>query len=150
MKVALPDPVSPICKNAVSLIVPVLLQVAVPPRMVPAIVVAPKLERPHAATKALKAALKDKPNSDNVVRSSVSTTFLTRVHRTSIDRVLGIADALAKACEARGFELRPGKEGAQYGGQLAIMVDEFAFDISLTERLRREAYRATPAELEGT
>lgn len=114
----------------------------------PPIVVGQHLERPHAVARTLQRELgRQKPDDYGAVHSTTADAFLVRVHPTSVDRVLRISDALAKAAEARRFELRAGKEGAKYGGQLSVVVDGFAFDISLNERMRQEPYRATPEEI---
>jgi cell division protein FtsB len=113
-------------------------------RAFPPLAVSPVLERPHAVTRALQKALMGKPHEYGVVRSLAPDAFLVRASPDSVDRVLRIADVLLKACVERGFELRPGKAEARYGGQLAIVVDGFAFEISFNERMRQELYRPKP------
>lgn len=109
----------------------------------PPVAVSPMLERPHASTKALQKALGGRSRDLDVVRCALPGAFSVRVSPDASERVLRIADALVKACVVRGFELRLGKAGAQYGGQLAVVVDGFAFDLTLNERMRQEPYRPT-------
>lgn len=114
----------------------------------PPVIVSEALHRPHGATIALREALRRDPDSQGAVHSFVPEAFGCRVSKSSVSRVLRIADALAKACEARGFTLLHGKKGERIGGQLRVVVDGFSYDISFSERMRQEAYRLTPAELE--
>lgn len=114
----------------------------------PPVIVLEALHRPHGSTVALREALRREPDSQSAVHSFVPEAFACRVSKASVSRVLRIADALAKACEARGFMLLSGKKGERIGGQLRVVVDGFSYDISFNERMRQEAYRLTPAELE--
>lgn len=114
----------------------------------PPVIVPEALHRPHGATIALREALRREPDSQGAVHSFVPEAFACRVSKASVSRVLRIADALAKACEARGFTLISGRKGERIGGQLRVVVDGFPYDVSFNERMRQEAYRLTPAELE--
>lgn len=113
----------------------------------PPVIVSEALHRPHGATIALREALRRDPDSQGAVHSFVPEAFGCRVSKSSVSRVLRIADALAKACEARGFTLLHGKKGERIGGQLRVVVDGFSYDISFSERMRQEAYRLTPAAI---
>jgi hypothetical protein len=112
------------------------------------IIVSDILERPHRATRALKAALGgQKPDKYGAIHSTVTDAFLSRIHLGSKDRVLRIADAFAKACESRGFELRPGNQGSTFGGQLRVVIEGEDFEFSIDERMRQEPYRMTDDEI---
>jgi hypothetical protein len=106
------------------------------------------LERPHAATRALQAALKGmKPDKYGAIHSTVADAFLVRLHPDSKDRVLRIADAFVKACDGRGFELRRGNDGSRYAGQLRVVVEGEDFEFSIDERMRQEPYQMTAEEV---
>ena len=113
----------------------------------PPVIVAERLTRPHTGTDAAREALKRTPDLYGAAHSNVTDAFLIRVHPASIPRALRLVDAIAKACEARGFELRRGQDGHHYEGQLRVVVDVFSFSLSLNERMRQEPYRATPADI---
>lgn len=112
------------------------------------IIVSDVLERPHRATRAMKSALGgQKPDKYGAIHSTVTDAFLARMHPASKDRVLRIADAFAKACESRGFELRPGKPGSRLAGQLCVVIEGEDFEVSIDERMRQEPYRMTDEEI---
>lgn len=112
-----------------------------------AITVPERLDRPHVATQALRKALgARKPDEYGAIHCVVQDAFLVRIHPDSKDRALRIADAFAKACEKRGFEFQPGREGSRWQGQLRVVVDGMDFAFSIEERMRREPYRMTAAE----
>lgn len=80
------------------------------------------------------------------VRCWGPTTLMARVHPSSIERTLCILDALAKACESRGFLLRYEQQRDPYGG-VSIIVDGVPVSISLSERMFRRPYQPTKKEI---
>lgn len=135
-------------KGAVESTAPSIYQPAIDAEAAsPPVIVSDRLTRPHAATDAAREALKRRPDQYGATHSIVADSFLIRVHPSSIPRALRIVDALAKACEARGFELRRGREDHRYEGQLRVVVDGFDAGLSLAERMRQEAYKLSEAEI---
>ena len=89
---------------------------------------------------------RQKPDDYGAIRCIEVDALPVRVHPGSTDRILKIADALLKGCVARKFELRAGKKGARFASGLQIVVDGEAFEISIEERMRREAHKPTEEE----
>jgi hypothetical protein len=113
------------------------------------IVVAQVLEHPHPVTQATKRAFKRARVDDyGAIKCQAADAFYVRIAPATADRVLLIVDALMKACDARGFSVRPGKEGGgRYRNHASLIVDEEALDFSIEERVRREVHKLTEKEI---
>ncbi|MEA3015785.1 MAG: hypothetical protein QOI38_507 [Sphingomonadales bacterium] len=116
-------------------------------KSLPPVVVDESAARPHAVTRAMGQELRrKKPDDYGAIRCIEPDALPVRIHSGSTDRVLQIADALLKGSVARGFELWPGKKGGRFASGLQIVVDGEAFEISIEERMRREAHKPTEEE----
>lgn len=110
--------------------------------------VGPGRTRPDDITQAVLRDLKGQKLDDyGAIHSRLPDTFQVRLHPSSKDRVIGIVDALARACRDRGFALRDGKPGNRYYGHAAIVIDDVALWPVLDERMRRVPYRMTEEEV---
>ena len=113
----------------------------------PPVEVVETLARPHAVTVAMRQELKrQQPDDYGAIHCVGPDVLSARIHPGSIDRLIGIADALLKGFVRRGFELRSGKRGARIAGGLQVIVDEEVFAISIEERMRRETHKPTEEE----
>ena len=107
------------------------------------IAVVPHQEPRHLMTKAVAKRL-EKARADQYggITCAIPAAFRVRVPRESIDRALGIIDALAVAFDARGLGIEKGAEngtaGVRVGGQL--------LRLSLEETSSRQVHRATEVE----
>ena len=100
----------------------------------------------HPMTKAVGKRLeKARADQHGAITCAISAAFRVRVPRASVDRALGIIDALATAFDARGLAIEKGPDngfaGVRVGGQL--------LHISLEETSSRQVHRATDAEKEA-
>lgn len=112
------------------------------------VVVSETLERAHPIARRMRQELKGrKPDDYGAIRCSGPDVLPVRIHPATSERVLRIADALLRAFDARRFELRPGKQGARFGGSLQVVVDDETFTVSIEERMRRETHKPTEEEL---
>jgi hypothetical protein len=107
------------------------------------ITVAPNQESRHPMTKAVAKRLeKARVDQYGGITCAIPTAFRVRVPLKSIDRALGIIDALAAAFDVRGLAIEKGAEngtaGVRVGGQL--------LRLSLEETSSRQVHRATEAE----
>jgi hypothetical protein len=116
-------------------------------KSLPPVVVDETTARPHAVTRAMRQELRrQKPDDYGAIRCLEPDALPVRIHPGSTDRLLKIADALLKGFVTRGFELRPGRKGVRFASRLQIVVDREAFEISIEERMRREAHKPTEEE----
>lgn len=114
----------------------------------PPVTVSETLNRPHAVTRRMQQELKPRRTDDyGAIHCIEPETFSVRIHPSSTDRVLRIADALLKASSERGFVLQAGKKGGRFGTSLQIAVEGELFQISIEERMRRESHKLTEEEL---
>ena len=107
------------------------------------IVVVAKQEPRHPMAKTVAKCLeKARPDQYGAITCAIPAAFRVRVPRESIDRALGIIDALAAAFDVRGLAIDKGAEngsaGVRVGGQL--------LRLSLEETSSRQVHRATEAE----
>ena len=112
------------------------------------IVVSDRLTKPHPMTEAARARLGD-PHTPvhedwGVVYCVSADTIWTRVHHSNIDRALRIIDALAKACDQRGFQCA---DQHNYLNTAMIKIGSNTFALTLNERMSRRAYKPTAREV---
>lgn len=107
------------------------------------IAVVPHQEPRHPMTKALAKRM-EKARADQYggITCAIPAAFRVRVPRESIDRALGIIDALAVAFDARGLAIEKGSES----GTAAVWVGGQLLRLSLEETSSRHVHRATEAE----
>lgn len=110
------------------------------------IAVPARLSRPHPATSIVIEKLKDTPDSYGAVHCAVPEAPLVRVSPASAARAARLIEALLRAFEARGFTLKDGDPRSHYDTNLNVVVDGFAFQVSLSERMRQIPYEMTPDE----
>lgn len=98
------------------------------------IVVPGELENPHASTREAADQLRNGRHlgPDGSVHCCGAATFRIGVFRRSVERALRLVDALSKACEVRGFKLRPIPGDRQDAG-LCIWVGEEPIEVELVE-----------------
>ena len=111
------------------------------------IVVSDRLTKPHPMTEVARNRLgtPHPPVHENwgVVYCISADTIWTRVHHSNIDRALRIIDALAKACDKRGFQCA---DQHSYLHTAMIKIGSNAFALTLNERMSRRPYEPTARE----
>lgn len=92
--------------------------------------VSKQLDNPHPITR-MTAAVKgwEIPDAFDANQLTRPEWFDVSIHQADPNRILRLIDALLKACEARGFELRHMREG----GGISVIVEGESFGMSLTE-----------------
>lgn len=98
------------------------------------ITVSSELTDPHYVTREAANWLRNGRERDftGAVSCWGTGTFYIQVHPDTVERVLRIVDALAKAFDTRGFELRYPWDGRQQAG-LAVRVDGELIELALDE-----------------
>lgn len=107
------------------------------------IVVSETLESPHKLVKwtwnSLRSGNTDKKG---ICHQKVAECLDIKVTLSSLDRALRVMDALVRAIEARGYELRQCKSDAR----LSVVVNGEELDFSLEERIIRKDHLPTEVE----
>lgn len=97
----------------------------------------------HPMTKAVAKSLeKARADQYGAVTCAIPTAFRVRVPCESIDRALGIIDALATGFDSRGLAIEKGSES----GTAVVRVGGQLLRLSLEETSSRQVHRATEAE----
>lgn len=97
----------------------------------------------HPMSKAVAKSLeKARADQYGAVTCAIPTAFRVRVPCESIERALGIIDALATALDARGLVIEKGPES----GTAVVRVGGQLLRLSLEETSSRQVHRATEAE----
>lgn len=127
-----------------------LIEAEATPEM--AIEVSDALERAHAVTKATQRSLKAaRVDEYGAIKCNSEEAFYIRIAPGSTERVLLIIDALMKACEKRGYSVRPGDPPRPNERRSAthakLIIDGETIGLSIEETVRRRPHKLTDEEL---
>lgn len=112
------------------------------------IVVPETLGFPHRLIQHTKRSLKGGTvDEKGILRTQENSVLDIQVTKSSFDRAIRIMNALVKAMESRGYELRPRQPG-YYGNKnlLAACVEGEEVLFALEEKISRKNYTPTPTE----
>ena len=112
------------------------------------VVVPETLSSPHRLIQHTKRSLKSgSVDEKGVLRTQDKGVLNIQVTKSSFDRALRIMNALVKAMERRGYELRP-RHSSYYGNKhlLAVYVEGEEVLFGLDEKISRQDYTPTPTE----
>jgi hypothetical protein len=113
-----------------------------------AITVSFALHSPHPIVHKTREELnKEKADSNGVVSSGGDDTLRIQVAKANIGRALRLLDALIRACEHRGFQIK--KPSVRYKAGLCIVWGSHELDFRIREKLERHDHQLTEKERRG-